>query len=543
MIWTPTTAMLWECWRLSRRGLGISMTTATFVGWAVLSIESPAIYAMVFAAMFAWLGQGWAVVIDKRKRFTFAPGFTRPVATWKLALVPLAFVAIESAVSYLVPVSILGTAFGISFPLLPMAALCATISVTWTFFLWHASDLVVRRIMGIIVMIGWLWATPAVFSSGTPQIVSRIAPGEYAAMVFTCVVAFAMAVFGVARLRCGDDRIGLDWFASIRSRSRTHTGLMSLLSHRMRVPCPVSSPVLAQLWFEFHTVGGRVAKSTALFMAIMGLTFFLTSNSSMSTEARLVVLLWAGIALPMWLTVRSLFGLQRMQGHTRSDVFAGARPIGTARLVALKVLAGSLVLYTAWAALAAGLWVFQRWIAGPEMEWAIVVDYFPYLVELGFVEGRPGSPPRVPGAAVSVAIQAIAVMAGAAAFHALFALYAKRIMQGAVAVMLYTILIVTMVNRGWIAGDLTTELHLGVLVAAIVIGTSFILWRGLAERIFSSPGVVFIVVIGLAFAITANMVWADSGSVDDRIIGLLIGLMPLSAMALAPWSFSRLRHR
>jgi hypothetical protein len=317
------------------------------------------------------------------------------------------------------------------------------------------------------------------------------------------------------------------------------------LGDRLRVLCPVSSPALAQLWFEFHAVGGRVARTTAMLMLVIVVSLLARRRASAEV---LVPWLWIALVLPMWLTASALLGLKRKHGHTRLDVFAGARPIGTARLVALKVLAGSLVLFAAWAAVGAGLWIFQRWVAGPELDlWAIIVDYF-YLVEMGFVDSRPGISPRVPGVAVTLAIQVIAIMAGAAALQALFVLYAKRIMLAALAVMLYTVLIVTMVMRGWIPGDLITVVHVGALAAAVVIGMSFVLWRGRAEGVFSAFGVAFIVATGLAFAIAAiaaNIAWINPGgnSIGDWLAGFMVGLLPLSAMVLTPWSFSRLRHQ
>ena len=541
MMWTPATAMLWEYWRMSRRNLAIGMTIVTFLGWAFHALEEPVRIAIIMAVLLATVGQGWAAALDKRNRLVvLALGYTRPVATWKLVLVTLAFVAIASAVTYLAPVAIIGTAFDIPVPLLPMAALCATVSVAWVTFLWQTADLVLRRITGVIMMFGWFWATPTVFASGAAPIVWRFSAGAYAAMAITCAVASAMAVFGVARQRRGDSSIAQEWLASIRSGSRTRHGHMSFLSH-LRMPCPVSSPALAQLWFEFHTVGRRIVTSGA----IAALLFLLASLASPSIEV-LIVWVWTGVALPVLVAVRSLLGLQRKQGHARLDVFAAARPIGTARLVALKVLAGSLALYAGWAVFAAGLWVFDRWIADPATNtWAIIVDYFT-LIELGIVDGPKGSPPGMPNAAVSAAVvlQLTAVVVGAAAFHARFVLHAKRIMLGALAVMLYTVLIVTLVSRGWIAGVLFYELHVAVLAAAAVIGTSLVLWRGHAERIVSARGVAFIVGIGIALGIVANIAWMNTGdSIADWSMGLLLGLMPLYAMAFAPWSFSRMRHR
>ena len=85
-MWTPATAVLWECWRLSRRSLAILMLTAAFGGAAL--IVSPldgdwsARLALVLAGFLALCGQAWAQNLDSRTGFTMRLGFTRPIPTW-----------------------------------------------------------------------------------------------------------------------------------------------------------------------------------------------------------------------------------------------------------------------------------------------------------------------------------------------------------------------------------------------------------------------------------------------------------------------------
>ncbi|MGH7576244.1 MAG: hypothetical protein ACREM1_14100, partial [Longimicrobiales bacterium] len=110
-------AVLWESWRLSRLGLAIKVFVAVFGGAAL--IVSPmdtgwsATFALMLAGFMAWTGFVWAVNVDSRKGFSMALGFARPIPTWMLVSVPMAYVGITCAVTYLVYVLVLQAALGI----------------------------------------------------------------------------------------------------------------------------------------------------------------------------------------------------------------------------------------------------------------------------------------------------------------------------------------------------------------------------------------------------------------------------------------------
>lgn len=152
-VWTPVAAMAWEAWRLSRRGLAVSIVLSSIGGGALLaspmSREQAGSLVLQLVVVVAYMGGArWPASVDERKGFTFSLGYTRPVVTWTLVAVPLSFVAASAAVAYLVPAALFRGLFGVPFPLLPVAAICAAASLVWVASTWWTADLRARRIAG-----------------------------------------------------------------------------------------------------------------------------------------------------------------------------------------------------------------------------------------------------------------------------------------------------------------------------------------------------------------------------------------------------------
>jgi hypothetical protein len=242
--------------------------------------------------------------------------------------------------------------------------------------------------------------------------------------------------------------------------------------------------------------------------------------------------------LPLFVALPSVLGLRRKPGHAYMGGFAGTLPLGTTRLVWLKVLVASFALFIAWGFIAASLWIVVQWLDGsnPDLR-HVLAEYVPDLP--GGVAGM--------AAAALVPVYVIALLATAAALHAWLVLNGKRFLLGALGIVLYGTAIVVMVVRGWLHGELIFQVHLGAVAAAFLLGICFLLWRGLVERLFSARVLVIVVASGAGFAIAAvTSTWLNPDGkteLEEVVAASLFGLLPLAAVALLPWSFSRLRHR
>lgn len=170
-MWGPATALLWECWRLSRWVLAILMfaptllgATLLFAGLVVPAAESPPdlqqgpTTTLLFAVLAGILSGIWATTADRRRGFKLALGFARPIPTWVLVTVPMAYIGVSCAVTYLVPMLALRTAFGIPFPLFPVAALVSTLCLINVAVVWWTGDSARRRIAwSVLWLAGWVW--------------------------------------------------------------------------------------------------------------------------------------------------------------------------------------------------------------------------------------------------------------------------------------------------------------------------------------------------------------------------------------------------
>ena len=170
-MWNPATAVLWESWRLSRLPMAIAMFLATLGGAALIVLPFPGEMGVTLTVPWviylAWFSQHWALKIDGRKGFSLLAGFSRPIPTWVLVTVPMAYVAASSAVTYLVPILVLRTAFGIPFPHLPVAGLVSTLSLSLGAFSWSSANPVRRRfLVAALWLIGMSWFLGALMAVG-----------------------------------------------------------------------------------------------------------------------------------------------------------------------------------------------------------------------------------------------------------------------------------------------------------------------------------------------------------------------------------------
>jgi len=546
-MWTPATAVLWECWRVSRLLLASVMFLAMLVGAGLNALpiddERVATLLVVWAFYFAVFGQLWTLNIDSRTGFTLRLGFTRPIPTWVLVTVPMVYVAASSAVTYIVPILFLRTALGIPLPLLP-AALASTVCLTWVAFSWSSANPVRRRAFAAILwLIAMIWIMSNLSEAGGPPTTGvaetfTFSTAGYGWMALFSAAAFWVTIAGVARQRRGDDG-----FAPIQPTredavARPRNAFRAWIADRLGVKCPVSSPERAQLWFEVSTAGGHVLTTGILTALAAPIFFTILSANGMLGEA-VYFWVWFPLMVPVLVALPSMLGLRQKQGASYLDAFAATRPMGTARLVGLKVLVTSLALLLSWVVLVAGLWILAVELAvwGPETQ-AAFAEYFG-----DFFPSWPGTADGM-RMIVAVVVLFTAGVAGAGVLHACFVLNGKRVGFTGLGLGIYIASCVFLSIRGWVDGYTIWVVHAWTVPGIVLLGTVYLLRRLIAERIFTSRG--FIVVLGtwVGFALLSRWVNPEpNDSFHDRPVFFLFALLPLAAAALAPWSFSRLRHR
>src|SRR5688572_9040641 len=166
---SPILAMLWEIWRVTRGE----------VAWRlVLGIVGALTVLIVFAAFApnrsAWQDFGVAialvVIVAPHIMGWFSltmltgglPGFplhllyTRPIRTAVLVGVPMAYLTIVSAAIYLVSALVLRVTSGYAFPLLPVAAWIAALTVVYLAVNWSTRNPVFLMLAYMPAVAGWI---------------------------------------------------------------------------------------------------------------------------------------------------------------------------------------------------------------------------------------------------------------------------------------------------------------------------------------------------------------------------------------------------
>jgi hypothetical protein len=368
---TPIAAMLWENWRLTRVEIAFRITSSAILGAAVLVlvdlvVPGPGLGATAALFLVALLNFPMSLVIAKlnggtlldggRPGFPFPFGYTRPVRTALLVVVPMAYLGATAAASYVVPVVALGAVFGYDFPLLPVAAWIATVVLVQVAAYWSTRSRVVQLAGSMVVTSACmlLAITRGEETPGNDFLPSRwpeqfaYTLTDYSLIAAIGAASFALTVIGVARQRHGEGLpLGLGRKGSLALSRR------AIDAFPLR--CPITSPWRAQLWFEMRSSGAPVlATGVVLALAIPALV----GLSAFAEPTRPFVVMIAGFApFVVLMQGRNAFGLRRKQGHTCASPFDATQRLSTAGLAGLKLLVRASCVGVALAVVLASIWV------------------------------------------------------------------------------------------------------------------------------------------------------------------------------------------
>jgi hypothetical protein len=524
-----------------------------------------ALILIVFPNITGW----WSIGNLNRARpgFPFYLHYTHPVRTSVLVGVPMAYQAAVPAVSYLVSALLLRGTSGYAFPLVPVAAWIVALNLAHAPTNWSIRNTVVRLLGNISVGLAWFFLarhrlTGGEFLDVRPNrwpTIFDFPLTDYALIALFGLAAFGVAVAGVARQRHGDAPPAKPWIPG--------TGYPEWLVNLLRFPCPTSSAMRAQVWFELKskglpvlTIGVLLATAIPLLFAVSVPAVWLRPIAVMcGMFSVLTVLLLGGNA----------FGVRGRQGHLSASLFEAAQPSGTARLAGLKVLVRSVCMLAALVAVGVSVWASVSFIAVGEGG-APLLGYEPLRSWQHAIEGAVGALTRFQQVALLViASIGVAVMvASHAAIGALIARYHRRpdedrrtrALVGIAGwlVLLHGLILVSLVLTGYrgVGSKSLWEFLLNTLIwitrwidaPAIVLSTLYVLWRAFAERLLTLRSACGAVLASAAFGaawvtiLRAAGVQLNGMPTTDAAWMLSPVLLPLTVSALAPWSLSRIRH-
>ena len=559
-LWSPATAMLWESWRLTRRQLLFFGALAGLGGWALLA-GAPDRERIAYLVLMTLLSvaimtlMSMCLVAGRNPvGFPYTLAFGRPARTSLFVAVPMLYRATACAAIYAIPAAALRAAYGVPFPVTPIAILLGASAMLFLTSIWYTREAKLRTLTTIVLVLfgvpaalGWLspWNVPAgVFPPPVVPDMVHLSAAQYALIVLAVAGAYVATVLGVERQRHGAQAPRPQSPVTPRQESIAAKGFVEQFRAAaltiVRWPCPTSSPLAAELWIE--------TKARALPVLAMGLLLALCVPLLVMLGARVqpqivgvfvVMCVVIVPAMPFFSAVSASFWNREGSLRAPMNPFEATRPIATARLAAVQITIASGAILGAWTFIAVSTSLSLP-LAGADTTFAAAPRAIAALL-------RAVPIARLVGVAAIGLVALSTVVALLAAIRAFSVVYGKRLWLGTLGLGLYAIFVMFAVGtERWSSAAI--GIHLWALTAAIPVATGFVMVRAVAERILRPRDVGAALAIWGAFIAVCWLVARELGITLEGLapaIGALVlaaGLLPLTASMLAIWSLGLIRH-
>ncbi len=588
---SPIHAILWETWRVTRVEAAWKLAFGIVGGLAVLALcatvapadnakkyedimDNGAAIAMILLVLPHLVSSlSLASLNGGRPGFPLYLYYTRPVRTAVIVWLPMAYLTAMSSAVYLVSALLLRVTSGYAFPLLPVAAWIAALTLVGVAATWSTRNTTIA----LCVM---MYAFTKAFALATQRLTAVEIPGgydwpprlwptlfdfpltDYAWIALIGLASFGVTVAGVTRQRRGDG------WAEVPSAQRD--GFWDRLVSLFRFRCPTSSATRAQVWFDLKssglpllTIGVALAIVILLLGAVSnGIDAAISDGSlayvSCSTRgcfyARPMVVLFTIFSPSIVLFLAgNAFGIRWKQGRAYMSACEASQAYGTAQLTAFKLLVRSVCVLAALIAVGVSAWTSLS-ILGDEV--FIQMWNVPLSSQLRAIKGAIAALTGYEQLALAI-VAAVVVVVWVAAFAVLGALwtrYSRRVNIAASSLLLcgLALALLALAERKGIVSPFVVDATLGaarwILLAAIVFTIVYVFWSGFAERVltirYASGAVAISAAFGAAWLTVLHMAGVQLAGMSAMYAAWILSpaLLPLTIGVLAPWSYSRVRH-
>ena len=599
---SPTSAMLWELWRVTRAEIAWRLALPIGVGVAALLLgaafgpaDNPASYqrlndhvaafaliVIVLPHFVGWLSM--AKLNGSRPGFPLYLAYTRPVRTSVMVGLPMAYLTAVSMAIYLASAMVLRVTSGYAFPLQPVAAWIAGLAVVLMMAAWSTRNRVFQVCVAMFAVVKTLVA-------GMDRITAVEVPDEfdwpprlwptlfdfprtdYAWIALIGLASFVVTIVMVRWDRRGDS---VPLAAAPRALAGVITrtpdgGLWDWLVGLFRVPCPTASATRAQVWLDLKsngmpplTIGVALAIVILLMSAVSG-PIDAAINADPDVKCPIAECFYVRSAPPLFLTPLSLvtvfffggnaFGIRWRQGRTYVSPFEATQAYGTAELAVLKLLVKSACVLAGLIAIAVSFWIsipllgdavfVQIWGVPLSSRRSVITDAFAALT--GYEQLALG---------IVAAVGVVVWVASWAALGALRTRYRRLITIAVCLLLLYGVFFVWLGVAVSVDPKTASQLHLDVVhramrwIAAVatVSTTVYVFWSGFADHVlttrYASGAVALSAAFGAAWLTVLHIAGVQLAGMSamNALSVVWPALLPLMASGLAPWSYSRIRH-
>jgi len=588
---SPTVAVLWEIWRVTRAEAAGKLAFGIVGGLAVLALSASfapadnakryeditdngaaaAMILLVLPHLLSW--PSLARLNGGRPGFPLYLHYTRPVRTAVIVGLPMAYLTALSSAVYLVSALLLRVTSSYAFPLLPVAAWIAALTLVGMAATWSTRN----RTIQVCVM---MYAITRAFGLAMDRLTAVEIPGtfdwpprlwptlfdfpltDYAWIAVIGLASFGVTVAMVTRQRRGEELAAITWTPG----GGWWDGLVSLF----RFTCPTSSAARAQVWLDLKsnglpvlTIGVALAIVILLVSAVSGpldAAFSDEIRASLSCSnkdcfyVRGVPVFFAPLSLLIVLLLAgNAFGIRRRQGRTYISAFEASQAYSTAQLAALKLLVKSVCVLAALIAIGVSVWMslpllgdavfIQMWNVPLNSQLSVINDAVAALTgyeQLSLV--------------VVAAVGVVIWVAAFAVFGALWTRYSRRVTIATASLLLFGLALALLAlaeHKGIVSPFVVNTIFATArwtFLAATVFTTVYVFWSGFAERVLTFRYASGAVAISMAFGAAWLTVLHIAGvqlagmSAMNAVWILLPALLSLTIGMLAPWSLSRIRH-
>ena len=595
---SPVAAILWETWRVTRVEAAWKLAFGIVGALAVLALgaifapadnakRSEDIMDMGAAIAMTLLvlphlvsGLSLARLNGGRPGFPLYLHYSRPVRTALIVGLPMAYLTAMSSAIYLVSALLLRGTSGYAFPLLPVAAWIAALTLVFVAATWSTRDRTIPVLVSVAaIMYAWVTAVERLTAVELPDGYDwppRLWPTlfdfprtDYAWIALISLASFAITVAMVTRQRRGDEPVESSHIRAIMA-AITWTpggGWWGWLVDLFRFPCPSSSATRAQVWLDLKsnglpvlTIGVALAIVILLLSAVSGpIDAAINADPDVSCPIKecFYARAWPPLLAPLSLFTMlclggNAFGIRRRQGRAYMSAFEATHAHGTAQLAALKVFVKSVCVLAA--IIAIGV---SAWISVPLLGDAVFIQMWglPLSSQLSGINGAIAALTGYEQLALAIvaAVGFVIWVAAFAVFGALRTRYSRRVNIAASSLLLsgLALALLALAERKGIVPPVFDAIFAAarwIFFAAMVFTTVYVFWIGFAERVltirYATGAVAMSAAFGAAWLTVLHLAGVQLAGMSaiNALSMLLPALLPLLVSVVAPWSLSRVRH-
>ena len=556
----PALALLWHCWRLSRRWYLVMLVITLGVHFMLLNLRPPgmesvpnfqelqAIGVTIITLLLAAFTTLIATSLGGSTGFPFRFEHRLPVSTATLVGVPMATLAALHASLFVIPVLLSQLMYGISLPVLAGGLIITTMAALLVAASWSTATVSTRSMALLLAAL----AGSALMRSMQPFHLNDAGIGtqdffpdfialsgsQYLWLALVLSGLYSITVYGVGLQRQGERwrLLPVRRAQSERKRKTFNEVFTDYAGTVLRMPARVNSPWQAELWLEWKRHGMPVLALGLLFALITPMFPQLSKLIQFPNAALLAV---AGPAAVFFYGMGTAVFNRRSATGGYMSAFEGTRRLGTLQMAGVQLgtlgisIGFSIALIMMSFSLSAPLYDD---IGAP---WAWVADLLHYASA------------AAPLQQLSIAVVTLVAYFGIVAFY--FCLHSCSTFWGGKA--LFGTLVFLIAAAGFAHIALSGEG--GSFVAQSmwwIAGVTLALTVFLVARVFSLKLMSARATVGCLLVWTVALVCAytmyegldlhfPSLAPELKALNAALWTMPLTLLLGTAWCYDRLRHR